>query len=313
MGSSTITAMAGPGFRRRRNGGNRTAPASPTPAADRHGHAAGSTGGAGVRRTGQFDYTSDTTGSRPGHHGETPDLPDGYRPVREVTEMELMGRWTPLDDAMSPCMPSRIVAAMQRRMSLGDHDAEAWLDLLARANAGDPAAQRALGTVFENGRYRTAADLQRAFFWYYRAGLQGDPQARRDAERLTQTVHISAAAMAEPVLVYPGRWRITVRLAPRFSSTSVFDLAEDGSAAGTLVHYGDPESAHAGPPPAPYSGGWAYDGYGNVLTVVFESDGASARHWRIDNWQISITGCRPGSLFGRDRHMAAYTLEYLAT
>ena len=126
-------------------------------------------------------------------------LPEGYLPLSEVTDMTLLGSWPLLEDRMSPCMPTRIISAMQRRSSLGDREADTWLRMHAQACAGDPDAQRAFGRVCENGSYRTAADLQRAFFWYYRAGLQGDVEARRNAERLMHYAQrISPATMAEP-------------------------------------------------------------------------------------------------------------------
>ena len=150
--------------------------------------------------------------------------------------MTLLGWWPLLDDRMSACLPARIIAAMQRRSSLGDHDADAWLRMHAQACAGDPEAQRTFGRICENGSYRAAADLQRAFFWYYRAGLQGDVEARRNAERLMhRSQRISPATMAEPQLIYPGQWRITAHLSEHLHSASVFDLASDGSATGSLL------------------------------------------------------------------------------
>jgi hypothetical protein len=258
-------------------------------------------------------------------------LPEGYLPVCEVRDMALLGRWTPLDDKMSPCLPARVLAAMQRRYDLGDQDAAAWLKVHARACAGDPDAQRAFARVCENGLYRATADLQRAFFWYYRAWLQGDVQARKDAERLMRSTGISSAAMAEPVLIYPGQWRITAHLSDRLNSTSLFEFSDDGTASGCLI--GDSMGsagmtndtrAAAGNPCGPracaasnhdarYHGGWAYDGIGYVLTIIFELSESGARRWRSDCWQIEVRGCRAGSLYGRDRRSVAYTLECLTS
>ena len=253
-------------------------------------------------------------------------LPEGYLPLSEVTDLTLLGSWPLLEDRMSACMPTRIISAMQRRSSLGDREADTWLRMHARACAGDPDAQRAFGRVCENGSYRTAADLQRAFFWYYRAWLQGDVEARRNAERLMHYAQrISPATMGEPMLIFPGRWRITAHLSPELHSTSLFDLLEDGSAAGSLP--GPARAAAAMSPSGPgmepaaddlpsrfgnarCRGGWAFDGIGQVLTLIFEAEGGE-RRWRSAIWQIEITGCTPGSLFGRDRTMVGYTLERL--
>ena len=256
-------------------------------------------------------------------------LPEGYLPIRELRDMALLGRWTPLDDKMSPCRPARVLAAMQRRFDLGDHDAASWLKLHARACAGEPEAQRVFGRVCESGLYRATADLQRAFFWYYRAGLEGDVQALKGAERLMRSTRISSATMAEPMLVYPGRWRISAHLSEQLSSASLFELAEDGTATGCLIGDGGeavgtsssieilpvcacaPQAAASSKAAIRYHGGWAFDGIGNVLTIVFESSNSGSRRWRSDHWQIELLGCRAGYLFGRDRRMVAYTLQHL--
>lgn len=254
------------------------------------------------------------------------DLREGYLPLSEVRDLTLLGSWPLLEDRMSACMPTRIISAMQRRSSLGDREADTWLRMHAAACAGDPDAQRAFGRVCENGSHRTAADLQRAFFWYYRAWLQGDVEARRNAERLMHYAQrISPATMGEPMLIFPGRWRIKAHLSPEVHSTSVFDLLEDGSAAGFLP--GPARAAAAispsgsGMEPAADAlpsrlgnarcrGGWAFDGIGQVLTLIFEAE-SGERRWRSAIWQIEITGSKPGSLFGRDRTMVGYTLKRL--
>jgi hypothetical protein len=257
-------------------------------------------------------------------------LPEGYLPLREVKDLSLLGRWLPLDDRMSPCLPLKVLSAMQRRRELGDPDADAWLELHARAYAGDPDAQRAFGRVCECGLHRASADLQRAFFWYYRAALQGDDEARKNAERLMRSTRISSATMAEPMLVYPGQWLITAQVSERLRSKTLFELAEDGSATGSLV--GDGAAAEcAGPAQSVierggttstgaspkntvrYHGGWAYDGIGNVLTIIFEPTETRARRWRSDNWQIAIFGCGRGFLFGRDRRGVCHILKCAET
>jgi TPR repeat protein len=215
---------------------------------------------------------------------------------------------------------------MQRRQSLGDLDAEAWLHMHARACSGDAEAQCTFGRMCENGSHRVPADVQRAFFWYYRAGLQGDVEARRNAERLMhRSPRIWPATMAEPQLVYAGQWRITAHLSAHLRSASVFDLASDGSATGWLVGNsragvapsrdaadatgGDASSTLSPARRSCYRGGWAFDGIGQVLTIIFESEGGE-RRWRNATWQIEMLGSRPGAIFGCDRKMVGYTLEH---
>src|SRR5262249_8112427 len=91
-------------------------------------------------------------------------LPGGYLALGEVKDLSLLGYWPLLEDGMSACMPTRIVSVMQHRSSLDDQEAAAWLELHAHACAGDPEAQRTFGRACENGAYRAAADVQRAFF-----------------------------------------------------------------------------------------------------------------------------------------------------
>ena len=267
-------------------------------------------------------------GTRPGHEpaSDPETLPAGFIPLREVKDLALLGWWPLLEDRMSPCFPAKTLAAMQRRSALGDHEAEAWLRMHAQACSGDPEAQRAFGRVCENGSHRVYADLQRAFFWYYRAGLQGDVEARRNAERLLhRSPRISPATMAEPLLIYPGRWCFTAHLSEHLRSASVFDLANDGSAIGWLLGNSratlgtssgatGPAGDSGGDEPSAekscYHGGWAFDGIGQVLTIIFESEGGE-RRWRNANWQIELLGCKPGAIFGRDRRGVGYTLGLL--
>jgi hypothetical protein len=89
------------------------------------------------------------------------------------------------------------------------------------------------------------------------------------------------------MLIFPGRWRIKAHLSPEVHSTSVFDLLEDGSAAGFLP--GPARAAAAispsgsGMEPAADAlpsrlgnarcrGGWAFDGIGQVLTLILEAE-----------------------------------------
>jgi TPR repeat protein len=285
------------------------APGAMVRAADKYSRGLGARNGGSAdmrapRRPGALDSGVGTRSGQP-----PVALPEGFVPLHEVKDLILRGRWSSLEDRMSPCYPARIVAAMQRRQSLGDRDAGIWLEMHAQACSGDAEAQRTFGRMCENGSHRVSADVQRAFFWYYRAGLQGDEEARRNAERLMhRSSRISPATMAEPQLIYAGQWQITAHLSDHLRSSSVFDLASDWSATGWLV-----DNSRVATSPSQkscYRGGWAFDGIGQVLTVIFEAEGGD-RRWRGATWQIEMLGVRPGAIFGRDRRMVGYTLEYV--
>src|SRR5262249_46905054 len=157
----------------------------------------------------------------------------------------------------SPCLPVKLMRAMQMRSAMGDAAAQSWLDLHARAFAGDPQAQHLFGRVCENGALRAPADRQRACFWYHRAALQGDVGARMAEERLLRCTRISCAALAEPALIHDGRWLIesgTVR--------SCFELRDDGTLSGH--HMAGSDSC---------SGRWIYHSAARVLMLVLRAPG----------------------------------------
>jgi hypothetical protein len=231
---------------------------------------------------------------------------------------------------MPACLPLRALLAMRFRYEQGDPDADAWLKLYARAFSGDAEAQRVFGRVCENGAFRAPADVQRAFFWYYRAALQGDVAASMAAERLRHATRISAAAMAEPMLVYPGPWRITAGRSGQAGSKSFFELEENGTASGhriggsgvaaeiiknALRPFAAPFSQSLFLPVVQnvrYDDSWAYYGSRKILTLEFNASAMGMPDSRSDSWQIELIGCRMGALYGRDRRMFSYVLEYAA-
>ena len=254
-------------------------------------------------------------------------LPDGYVPIREARHLGLLGRWPLLDDGKSPCLPMKLLLCMRRRCELGDPDADAWLKLYARAYSGDAEAQHAFGRVCENGTYRAPADRQRAFFWYHRAALQGDSEARMATERLKRDTRIALAAMAEPMLVYPGTWQITAGMPGQVRTKSLFELAEDGSASGyrtggggvTAGVIGNALSAFAAPftqslfslvmQNLQYSGRWTYDNTRKILALVFAASADGMPNSRNETWAVELVGCKVDSLYGRDQRNCTYILE----
>jgi TPR repeat protein len=256
-------------------------------------------------------------------------LPDGFVPIREARNLALLGRWPLLEDGMPPCLPLKLLLTMMHRCEHGDANAEVWMKLYHRAFSGETAAQLAFGKVCETGTFRAPADLQRAFFWYYRAALEGDAEARHSAERVARATTISPAAMAEPTLAYPGMWRITAEMPGGARSSSLFELAGNGAACGCLLgSHGDSGSGTAHHAPAAfvgpcamfllspqgrkgqYQGQWAYHPPRRILTFDFAASVAEIPGVRGDAWQIELIACRMGALFGRDRRMVSYALEY---
>jgi TPR repeat protein len=211
-------------------------------------------------------------------------LPDGFVAVRKIKSLALMGRWPPLPDHMPAWLPFQCMVDMARRHDAGDPQAQAWLELYRRAVHGDRDAQREMGRASEHGAWESEIDLQRAFFWYYRAGLAGDEEASDDALRLKERHEIVPAAMEEPALVYPGRWRITRDDLDGALSAQVLELAEDHtySTRGT-------------------QGTWSYDAARTTLTL---------QHDEI--WRIRVLGCRETTLFGRDQRLVTYVIERAA-
>jgi hypothetical protein len=187
---------------------------------------------------------------------------------------------------MPPWLPFQCLVEMAKRDNNGDAEAHAWLELYRRATQGDVAAQRDMGRTCETGACGMAVDVQRAFFWYYRAGLAGDAEATECALRLKETFSIAPAAMQEPALVYAGQWRITRDDLDGKMSNAIYELAEDGTAASEAL-----------------SGTWHYDRAHRTLTLGL----GLARPLRI-----RLLGCRQTTLFGRDQHLVTYVIERAA-
>ena len=212
------------------------------------------------------------------------DLPDGFIPLKRVKALALQGRWPTLEDRMPPWLPFQSLVEMSRRENEGDAEAHAWLELYRRAAQGETAAQREMGKACETGACGTAVDVHRACFWYHRAGLAGDVEAAREAQRLKDAYPIAPAAVEEPALVYAGQWRLTRDDLDGTITTGIYDLAEDGTM-----------TCEAG------GGTWHYDRARRTLTISQKKP-----------WRIRIIGCRETTLFGRDQTLVTYVIERAA-
>jgi hypothetical protein len=237
---------------------------------------------------------TDAAGTSHGFHGaarsdrsqsvQGSDLPDGFIPLRRVKALALQGRWATLDDRMPPWLPFQCLVDMAKRKHEGDAEAHAWLELYRRAAQGDVVAQREMGQACETGAWGTAIDVQRAFFWYYRAGLAGDAEATECALRLKEAFPIAHAAMEDPALVYAGQWRITRDDLDGKITTALYELGEDG----VMTCDGA-------------SGIWDYDRARRVLTLTQDKQ-----------WRIRLIGSRETTLFGRDQSLVTYVIERAA-
>lgn len=145
--------------------------------------------------------------------------------------------------------------------------------------------------------------------------------------RVARSPAAAPATVAAPALVYPGSWRITAEIPGGATSSSLFELVNDGTARGCLLGRHDAASTvHARPAAfvgpcalfllsprgnrAQYNGYWAYHRGRRILTFDFTESVAGIPGMRSGAWQIELTGRRMGALFGRDRRMVSYTLEH---
>jgi hypothetical protein len=225
------------------------------------------------------DWASGEARERP---AADPGIPAGFLPLCAVKSLPLKGRWSPLPDGMPPWLPFHALVEMARRDQAGDPEAHDWLATYRLATQGETQAQRRMAEACEEGRYGLPADLQRAFFWFYRAGLAGDETASDHALRIKDSHEIAAAAMEEPALVYPGQWRITRDDGE--TTTAIVELGEDGRISSGALN-----------------GLWSYDRMRATATFA-----------HTETWRVRLLACRESTLFGRQAGGVTYVLERMA-
>src|SRR5690348_12877471 len=79
-------------------------------------------------------------------------------------------------------------------------DKEAWLDIRAKANLGDPRSQVELGFRL-HGKNSNLAELEDAFLWFQRAAVDGSP----DAMNNVGVLYLTGSGVA-PDLTAGIRW-----------------------------------------------------------------------------------------------------------
>lgn len=241
-------------------------------------------------------------------------LPDGFEPIKDVTALSNLGSWPTLQkDRLPAWWPLKTHAAMSKRGIVGDKEADAWLHAWTGALGGDAGCLREMGEISESGRYGAEIDLDRAFFWYYRAGLAGDAVARRRALELKRRAGIDPATMEDPQLIGPGSWRVVMDNPMQGSTTAIVELARSGTLSGALEFFGGAAMEAAGG--ASLEGGWAYDKTRHMLSFEMLSSTRGAPGAETFSARVRILARQTGQVserrvfFGRDEAMAAYYFQ----
>ena len=262
-------------------------------------------------------------------------VPDGFEHVKDIKALPRRGEWPFLQgDLCRIWWPLKTFSAMCKRSQNGDQDAKAWLQLWSQALSGDDrAALRQMGEITESGRYGAEVDLDRAFFWYYRAGLAGDSVAREHALRLKRSTDIDPATMGEPQFIGPaGNWRITMDNFGQGSTTAIVELDLNGTLSGSVEAFGGPalgmlNNAMGGDPELQafvsslmqsigVEGRWAYDKKYHILSIEMLFSSPTVPGAQTLSAQVQILGQNVVAkekllvgeriLFGRDKAGAAY-------
>jgi TPR repeat protein len=257
----------------------------------------------------------------------TDKLPEDFVPILEVKGLPMLGTWPVLQDNANAYDPGirTMALVMGPRAKEGDAYAQAWVDVFLRALAGEAGAQRLMGDILENGRFETPVDLQRAFFWYYRAGLAGDAEAQESAFRLKSTMKIDPATMKEPQFIAAGRWSATVDVFGQDITTHLLDFRPDGSLTGKVTAHGGTSSEMArgmfADDPAMLqfmaakfqtitsSGRWSYDQEHLLLTLTLQMASPGIRSTPASTSRITLRGAKLLTLFGRDEQMVSFYLQ----
>jgi hypothetical protein len=256
-------------------------------------------------------------------------LPAGFEPVKNQKNLMKQGKWPALSDGFPGCIfPLHTLAKMGRS---GGSDAKSWTEVWKRALYGDTAALREMGEITEKGTYGADVDSERAFFWYYRAGLNGDKVARQRAMDLKRsTTNISPATMEEPQLIYPGSWLIKMDKFGQAETTNTVDLISDGSLSGSVEGFGgnawNMMQGYMALEPGlsdfvgsmmqsmVVEGRWAFDNKLNVmsLNMLYSVPGMPGGETLAE--QVQLLGRNEnGVLFGRDKKFASYLFTQILT
>jgi len=274
---------------------------------------------------GTADWNRVSGETRPREHGM---LPEGFIPILKAKGLFQLGVWPKLVQDGSPAFfPLQTLLAMAKRNRDKDADAAAWMQLYGRATKGEAEAQLEMGKVCEAGRFGTPVDPQRAFFWFYRASLQGSAEARRLAERLSRAIDVDPATREEPTLVSGGLWMVLADNAGQGITKSLFAFEQDGSLKGRVLEVGGEamRTINAVSRYEPglndfignvfmslrYKGRWNYDQQRLLLTLKLHTYAEGLRGPGQDQiLSIEMLGVSgENAVFGRDERQIGYTLR----
>jgi hypothetical protein len=227
-------------------------------------------------------------------------------------------------------MDNKLFMDVTHRLLTGDVKAVAWLELWGQASRlCIPKAQYELGVVCETGGMGTRPDPQRAFFWYYQAGLAGEPKAKERAFELKRSIAIEPAIMDGPLLVSPGKWTMVCDEFGQALTQYELDLKEDSTVSGRVVGRQGPQVDLASRLLAEdpgfaellnsmmqnitVAGQWSFDRKQNSLRLQIRGSVPGVRDSETGTSRIAVLGVgeklADTTLFGRDEAMAGYYFD----
>lgn len=261
------------------------------------------------------------------------ELPERFIPIKAQRNLLLMGRWPRFRDNSELRFSKEFFEGWAEELRKDDPNnlSAANVEMAMRlknSSEGDPEAQLQMGEMFEKGTFGIAPDSNRAFFWYYRAGLNGSERGREHAVRLTKSTEIDPVTAQEPALVYPGDWRISEDNFAQGTSVQLLTLASNGSISGRVEGFGGTAGEAAknlmdgdpimGPLFASamknltLSGKWRYDKLSArlLLNTVASFPGVPPQIAEISLIGIAKEG--EYALFGTDEKAVTYCIEPLS-
>lgn len=160
-------------------------------------------------------------------------LPDGFRPLDKVSA--LIGQFPTHPDGASLGLP----AATAAWIGANRPDVMVkWNQCWFMAAIGHPDSQATLADSLEIGEFGAEPDLIRAFFFFYRAGIQGHTEARKRAEALIDKIGDFQWIIAPPYRVFAGSWQLVQDQFGQAIPTYAFNFEQGGALAGRLADYG---------------------------------------------------------------------------
>jgi hypothetical protein len=256
-------------------------------------------------------------------------LPEHFSPIRAVRSLPKLGRWRDLDDKWTPYFPIDFQHLIRRISASGDQDAVELFKVLGAALGGEAEKQAAMGEILERGLLGAQKDIQRAFFFYYRAALQGNEAAKNAALRLKRSTAISPLTMQEPELIHDGEWQVVVDVFQQDIYTFRVALKVGGTLTGSLLNYGGAKaeaiSSLLSSDPAyleftlgqfknmTLDGRWTYD----QATFKFHATVRISHPMRgvvqgTETWDVELLGTNDSTLFGRDKNKVNFTFTWLS-